>query len=678
MVDFVATVGPPGSGPGGAEPDYTSHAAAEAGEQRDLVSGGDTFALQCYKGYTDGQTDWGGWVTSVANPITIMAYPGDEHNGVEGGGGGVKGTSSVSFCRVRNLGSGGCIKFQDVEYVATADGFNVFDNSGTSSGTTVELTRVLVTQDFNTSSTRKIVDFDTSDITSFKMESCYIRSTGIPLDARQSGVEVNNTTIVAVQPSARAFNNGNTPAVNNTTTLGGGYLSPSVNGEYNATDTGTAPGNNPINNLSTVDGVDFVSPSTNDYNITSGGALAGAGSSPPLVSLDIANNPANNPSDVGCYFIAGAGPVAPVLTTPTPNPNPVTEPDAGTFTSTNTGGAADSLQWEVSSDSTDGVDGTWGDVTGGSGATTFVYTTAATSVAADDGDYYRLRASWSGGADVYSIGARLDVSSGLISLSNDPIEQAQTLNTPQVTQSSNVIADGITQSQLLNSPLATQSSVVSVNSLSQNQVIGQVALTTASVLSIDEISQLQALGQVSISQSGSLIVDGIEQQQALNTVGLTQAHVIGLNQLSQDQHINQVSLIVAGVLALQAIEQGQSLSEVEATQVHPEFIINALEQGQRLDDVGLSQSTQLLVDALAQSQDMPAVAVTTANVLRLLGIEQEQVLSQIQLDQSYVLSLDEINQEQVLDTIRLGGLVIGYLEGELTIITALEGDLTIN
>ena len=206
-----------------------------------------------------------------------------------------------------------------------------------------------------------------------------------------------------------------------------------------------------------------------------------------------------------------------------------------------------------------------------------------------------------------------------------------------------------------------------------------VTIQAASVsLTLDEPQQAQDLEQVALTQANLVDLGEPQQAQDLGPVGLTQAHLITLNELSQSQSVDAVSLVSAALLAIDAIEQGQSIEQVALSQNYGELAIAALEQSQSMGAATLTQSTQLLISAIEQLQSIPSIPLSTAGVLYTSGISQTQSIGSVQVDQASILAIDEMTQEQIVASTRLGGLVIGYLEGELTIVIALEGDFTIH
>ena len=103
-----------------------------------------------------------------------------------------------------------------------------------------------------------------------------------------------------------------------------------------------------------------------------------------------------------------------------------------------------------------------------------------------------------------------------------------------------------------------------------------------------------------------------------------------------------------------------------------------VEQAQTLDTVTLTQAYLINLDEVTQAQVLDDVGLIVGSALILAAIEQNQSLGDVQVTQANTLALDELTQEQVVASTRLGSLVIGYLEGELTIVLALEGDITIH
>ena len=267
---------------------------------------------------------------------------------------------------------------------------------------------------------------------------------------------------------------------------------------------------------------------------------------------------------------------------------------------------------------------------------------------------------------------------GGVSLNLTEISVQQTLSDVEITQAHNLSLGEITSGQTLSDVTVTQAHNLTLGEISQAQTLAAVSLISGSSLTLAAMEQAQSLDDVELTQAHSLSIGAITQQQTLDTVELTQAHLITLDPIGQLQNLSEVDLLAAGVLVLQAIEQGQTLSDVQLTQEYQDLILSPIDHNHQLTDVGLGQSVSLLLNAISQAQTLSSVSVTTADILQLAEISQSQILEQVQVNQAHVLVLDEMTQEQILESVRLGGLVVGLLEGELTIILALDGDLTIN
>lgn len=82
--NYISTVGPAGSLPGGGDPDYTTLALWESDAGADIADIGHSgYWAECYKGGNLGACDLGGWsdaATSTRYP-KIYAAPGNGHNG---------------------------------------------------------------------------------------------------------------------------------------------------------------------------------------------------------------------------------------------------------------------------------------------------------------------------------------------------------------------------------------------------------------------------------------------------------------------------------------------------------------------------------------------------------------------------------------------------------------------
>lgn len=195
---------------------------------------------------------------------------------------------------------------------------------------------------------------------------------------------------------------------------------------------------------------------------------------------------------------------------------------------------------------------------------------------------------------------------------------------------------------------------VTTSKATQAQTVDQVTLTQHSVLSINGATQAQTVEQVTLQQAGTLSLNNLEQLQTVEQINLTQAHIISVDGATQSQTVEQVSLLVAGTLA-----------------------VNNTSQSQTLEQAVLSVIASLSIDSLSNAQTVEQVILSTisASAVAVNSINQQQTVDQLNLTQAHVMSVDNLSQEQLLESINFNGVVVGYLQGALTIISAYNGQI---
>ncbi|MCP4984586.1 MAG: hypothetical protein GY928_00580, partial [Colwellia sp.] len=99
-------------------------------------------------------------------------------------------------------------------------------------------------------------------------------------------------------------------------------------------------------------------------------------------------------------------------------------------------------------------------------------------------------------------------------------------------------------------------------------------------------------------------------------------------------------------------------------------------QSQSIDNVSLIQHYLLSVDPATQSQSIDNVSlVTDALVISVDPATQSQNIDNITLTSHNSIIVDSLTQEQLIDIVFMGGIVVGYLEGEISVFSAYNGEL---
>lgn len=195
---------------------------------------------------------------------------------------------------------------------------------------------------------------------------------------------------------------------------------------------------------------------------------------------------------------------------------------------------------------------------------------------------------------------------------------------------------------------------VAINPIDQSQEIEQVTLTQHSSITIGGLTQAQSIEQVTLQASGTLSLNNLEQIQTIEQVNLTQAHIISVDSVVQNQELGQVSLSVAGTLS-----------------------VNNLSQPQTLEQTILSVIASISINDITQAQEVEQAILTAFNgsTVSIASIDQTQNIDTITLSQLNVVSVDNLSQSQLLQAVNFNGVVVGYLQGVLTVISAYNGSI---
>jgi hypothetical protein len=271
----------PPSGPGAAN--YTSLSTWEAAQEQDLVAGGNTMVLRCYNDWDTGDGLGGavniaGWTSSATNSVTIEAAAGNTHNGIPGTGFRMTASLTTVF-RSSIVG----LRLRDFQIVSTgtASFASLLLEAG-SDDTIIE--RVIIVEKGTAGSARAGIQAfgGTGDIT---CRNCLIvNETGVGdqglviLPDAGLSVVVDSCTIVGGW-NRSIVTGGNAAAgtIRNCLAYGGTTLwaqnTQWSTRENNASEDGSAGGNNPVHNV--VVG-DFVNYAGGDYTPTIDGKLSNA------------------------------------------------------------------------------------------------------------------------------------------------------------------------------------------------------------------------------------------------------------------------------------------------------------------------------------------------------------------------------------------------------------------
>lgn len=199
------------------------------------------------------------------------------------------------------------------------------------------------------------------------------------------------------------------------------------------------------------------------------------------------------------------------------------------------------------------------------------------------------------------------------------------------------------------------STVVQEN-LAQSQSIDNISLNQHSVLAIAPLSQNQSLSEMALYQNNVLTINDANQQQSIDQINLTQAHVLFLNDLNMIQALQSTSMNQNNIISTESLSQYQALEQLS-----------------------LNVQGVVSVDSFFQSQSFDLITLTESgsSLLNIAKLSQQQELTGSQLLQQNLLTVDNLSNSQLVESINFGGIVLGYLKGELSIIYAYNGKVNI-
>jgi hypothetical protein len=337
--------------PTGSGQRYTSIFTWEA-RGSDLVADGDTDVLECYDDWTgDGYNSGGltitGWVTGSINTITIRPASGQGHGGVKDTGFRVYGSNSNPMLINQEY-----VTVEDFQCKIIATG----NNHGLTAATqNITVQRMIIVGDHSDPGNGVAFQAHSSTYAPYNnliLRNCLVIQEGVGGSNMVSlfglnpstGVVVDNITIANGNHYGINSNSDNTAtytnivSVNNTSGDFSGTASKTAS-NCASSDT-TAFGTSVVENISTADGVDFVSPSTNDYTPQFDGRLHGAGLDlSGTFTDDIKGATRDAWWEIGAYDIVGKPTPADIicnLTTADTGTRPPSGPGADNYTNLST------------------------------------------------------------------------------------------------------------------------------------------------------------------------------------------------------------------------------------------------------------------------------------------------------------------------------------------------------
>jgi len=242
-----------------------------------------------------------------------------------------------------------------------------------------------------------------------------------------------------------------------------------------------------------------------------------------------------------------------------------------------------------------------------------------------------------------------------------------------------ITIDSLSQSQALEQITVTptySSTTVTVNNASQQQSIGQINLTQLNKLVINNLSHQQTVEQSLLTQHNNIAIDGLSNAQTLDSINLTQAYILTINNLSQSQTTEQVTTTTLGVVNVNNTNQQQTVEQPSLTQLGT-VGLDSVNQQQTLEQILLTEHSTLTLDSLSQQQYVDPTVLTYAAKILLNSLSQPQTAQDINLSTINIVTIDNLSNQQMIDSINFGGVIVGYLAGELSVVYAYNGDIMI-
>jgi len=232
------------------------------------------------------------------------------------------------------------------------------------------------------------------------------------------------------------------------------------------------------------------------------------------------------------------------------------------------------------------------------------------------------------------------------------------------------------QSQALNNVTLTQSHGLVVHGAGQSVSLDNTSLLQSSLLSAQGLDQFQTLDNAEVSAAGNVSADTATQSQSIDNASMTQTHSLAASDASQAQSVDNAALSEAVHIVAQALVQSVAIDSAALTQAHS-LIVQSLDQFQTLAMINLGQSASVVVQSLAQIVALDAITLIQASMLTVNDVTQAQALDATALFQNGAVVVHSLRVEQIIDSVIYGVPVIAEIRGQLSIISAHNGFLTI-
>jgi hypothetical protein len=495
--------------------DYAALESWEAAQARNLVALDEIAIAEVLdQEVVDSNLGMGSaWTTSATNRIIIRPVAGAEFNGVpravRGSGAKLKFTATTgNALQVESKN----ITIQEMEIEVATSGTALLMQSGN------VVDRCSISHLSADSASNTILAGNGRQSV---IQNSFIKTTGRGIETRAGSVDakIYNCTVIGSGTATYGILTDSSATVTNCVVAGFAIedIFGTPIGANNFTEDGSIG-----STVSTMDGVDFVSPSTGDYRPASGGALDGAGTDLSAFFTDDITGATRTQWDIGAFGIVGGG-------------------------STTVG--ADSLSHSVTIDN---------------------ITLTQANVLAVQGVTH---------------GQALDnvTLTQAHTLAANSLAQSQSIDNATLTQANAIVPNSMTQGQSLDAITLTQAHVLVPNGMTQGQSIDAITLLAAGTLDVQSLAHSQTIDEALLTVAGVLSVQGITQAQALEALELVQMHVLAPNGITQGQSVDNATLSAAAqALALDDVSQSQGLDSTTLTQYHV-LAVDGLTQAQAID-----------------------------------------------------------------------------------------------
>ena len=132
-------------------------------------------------------------------------------------------------------------------------------------------------------------------------------------------------------------------------------------------------------------------------------------------------------------------------------------------------------------------------------------------------------------------------------------------------------------------------------------------------------------------------------------------------------------LIQEGQLSIDSLTMSQLLSNVNLSSAGQIAILD-ISQAQTIDNVTVTPAYSVDVNDLSVTQLLSNVTLSAEGSVAILDALQVQSIDNVELTATGTIQVDSLTTQQLISIVRFGGLVVGSLDGEVVIFTALDGN----